>query len=138
MRQPENAASTKKEPQRFTKRGDGTPGSFSLMLSCDNEKREGVCHEPELMLVLMGRAAAAREGSGATGQRWSSRGRRWRWVRQRCVQGLHVDYLLRALPKGMLCFCQENRGRPAIASAGEPNTLTLFEEAGGDPSQVNV
>ncbi|RRT72333.1 hypothetical protein B296_00005162 [Ensete ventricosum] len=47
-------------------------------------------------------------------------------------------YLLRALPKGMLYFCRENRGRPAVASAGEPNTLMLFEEASGDPSQVNV
>ncbi|RWV81529.1 hypothetical protein GW17_00057038 [Ensete ventricosum] len=26
----------------------------------------------------------------------------------------------------------------AVASAGEPNTLTLFEEASGNPSQVNV
>ncbi|RWV80173.1 hypothetical protein BHE74_00027806 [Ensete ventricosum] len=29
------------------------------MLSCDNEKREGICHEPEPLLVLMGQAAAA-------------------------------------------------------------------------------
>ncbi|RWV94161.1 hypothetical protein BHE74_00048695 [Ensete ventricosum] len=37
----------------------------------------------------------------------------------------------------MLCFCRENRGRPAAASAMEPNTLMLFEEAGGDSSQAN-
>ncbi|RWW45456.1 hypothetical protein BHE74_00048694 [Ensete ventricosum] len=29
------------------------------MLSCDSEKSEGVCHEPEPLLVLMGWAAAA-------------------------------------------------------------------------------
>ncbi|RWV95493.1 hypothetical protein BHE74_00042328 [Ensete ventricosum] len=29
------------------------------MLLCDNEKREWICHEPEPLLVLMGRAAAA-------------------------------------------------------------------------------
>ncbi|RZS18791.1 hypothetical protein BHM03_00051118 [Ensete ventricosum] len=52
-------SASKKEPRRSAERNDGAPGSFSLMLSCDSEKREGVCHKPEPLLVLMGRAAAA-------------------------------------------------------------------------------
>ncbi|RRT72306.1 hypothetical protein B296_00017920 [Ensete ventricosum] len=37
------------------------------MLSCDSERREGVCHEPKPLMVLMGWAVAA-TGKGAVQQ----------------------------------------------------------------------
>ncbi|RRT57952.1 hypothetical protein B296_00017055 [Ensete ventricosum] len=94
-------STSEKEPRRSTERSDGATGSFLLMMSCDSEKREGVCHEPEPLLLLMGRAAAA------TGEVM---------VRQGSNVGKAVGILLRAMLKGMLYFCRENRNRSTVAS----------------------
>ncbi|RRT34470.1 hypothetical protein B296_00048815 [Ensete ventricosum] len=92
------------------------------MLSYDSEKSEGVCHEPEPLLVLMGWAAAATRKvtvwQGST----------------RVVDEEDGDESDSDVSKA---FTVTLLSQPAAASVMEPNTLMLFEEAGGDLSQAN-